>query len=387
MASLSLHNWNAKRAAAQGDGGDVIRVIRAGDRDHAAFIDQWTALAARAAEPNPFGEAWFVRASQNAYRPGDKVTVVAFHRAGVLHGVMPVEFARSYYGRPMPHLSSWQHDNAFSGTPLVAAGSETAFWRALLTWADRASRVRCFFHISRMAADGPLFAALKRVVHDQGRTAAIVRREARALLQSSLDAPGYWNAALGGKKRKELRRQHRRLTQLGTVEFQRRRDDADLREWTDEFLALEKRGWKGREGSALGCDTNTFRLFHEALRGAATAGRLERLTLTLDAKPIAMLVNFLTAPGAYSYKTAFDEDYAAFSPGVLLQRENLDILGDPAIEWVDSCAGADHPMIDRIWRERRNMVGINVALGGPVRRALFERMVSLERHADRISGA
>ena len=37
----------------------------------------------------------------------------------------------------------------------------------------------------------------------------------------------------------------------------------------------------------------------------------------------------LTPPGAFSYKTAFDERYARFSPGVLLQRENLAMLERP----------------------------------------------------------
>ena len=77
---------------------------------------------------------------------------------------------------------------------------------------------------------------------------------------------------------------------------------------------------------------------------------------------IAMLATFLTPPGAFSYKTAFDERYARFSPGVLLQRENLAILQRDGIAWTDSCAAADHPMIDHIWRERLPLCDLMVAL-------------------------
>ena len=94
--------------------------------------------------------------------------------------------------------------------------------------------------------------------------------------------------------------------------------------------------------------------------------------------PIAMLATFLTPPGAYSYKTAFDERYARFSPGVLLQRENLAILERGDIAWSDSCAAADHPMIDHIWRERRPIGRLSIAIGGGLRRALFSRLAAAE---------
>jgi hypothetical protein len=107
------------------------------------------------------------------------------------------------------------------------------------------------------------------------------------------------------------------------------------------------------------------------MRGAARRRRLERLSIALDGRPIAMLASFVTPPGAFGFKTAFDERFARFSPGVLLQLENLAMLERPGIDWSDSCAAADHPMIDHLWRERRAIGWVNVAIGGPVRRALF----------------
>ncbi|WP_231636210.1 GNAT family N-acetyltransferase [Novosphingobium sp. ST904] len=149
-------------------------------------------------------------------------------------------------------------------------------------------------------------------------------------------------------------------------------------EWCERFLALEASGWKGKAGSALANHAGTAALFRESLKGAAARGRLERLSLTLGGRPIAMLASFLTPPGAYSFKTAFDERYSRFSPGVLLQRENLDILERGDIEWSDSCAAADHPMIDHLWRERRTMARLSIAIGGPLRRRLFRSFVRAE---------
>jgi hypothetical protein len=103
--------------------------------------------------------------------------------------------------------------------------------------------------------------------------------------------------------------------------------------------------------------------------------------LDLGDRPIAMLVNFLCAPGSFSFKTVFDEEYARFSPGVLIQQENLAILADPAIAWMDSCAAEDHPMINSLWSGRREVVRVSVPLGGAWRVALFRACRAIEEAA------
>jgi hypothetical protein len=93
--------------------------------------------------------------------------------------------------------------------------------------------------------------------------------------------------------------------------------------------------------------------------------------MELDGRPIAMLANFMTPPGSYSFKIAFDEDHARFSPGVLIQIENLRVLERQDVEWMDSCAVEDHPMINSLWAERRRIVRLSVPLAGPLRRTTF----------------
>ena len=110
------------------------------------------------------------------------------------------------------------------------------------------------------------------------------------------------------------------------------------------------------------------------------------LRLTLDGKVIAMLINFMTPPGGFAFKIAFDEDYARFSPGVLIKIENLKVLGRPDIEWMDSCAVENHPMINSLWAERREIVRITVPLAGARRKAVFRGARLLERTAAWVRG-
>ena len=56
---------------------------------------------------------------------------------------------------------------------------------------------------------------------------------------------------------------------------------------------------------------------------------------------------------AWFWKIAYDEEVARASPGVQLTLDVTERCSpQPDILHADSCATADHPMIDHLWRER-----------------------------------
>lgn len=341
-------------------------------------IGRWDALAQWATEPNPFFESWYLLPSLRALDPEGSVTMLCLEVDGQLAGLMPVRRYPAYYGYPLPHFRNWVHDNCFCGQPLVAPGLEAHFWREVFAWCDRSAGSRLFLHLTQIPATGVLHNALKGLVEAHNRPASTVLEEERAMLSSHLCAEDYLTASLTPKKRKELRRQRRRLEEEGKVEFLHQQGDEGLAAWVEDFLSLEGAGWKGKAGSALTCDADNRALFAIALHGAAAYGRLERHSIQLDGRPIAMLANFISPPGAYSFKTAFDEDFARFSPGVLLQMDNLALLQNDAVRWTDSCAVQDHKMIDHFWRERRRIARHSIAIGGSVRKGIFRMLARRE---------
>ena len=365
-----------------GETDNAVRVTVVRHHDAAVSAPAWDALARNASTPNPFFERWCLLPALAAFDPGHSVSLVCIHAGDTLIGLLPLARSRDYYDYPVPHYQAWLHPNAFCGAPLVAAGQEQPFWAALLNWLDTEPGSALFLHLTGLPSDGPLYDALHRVAQAERRPAAVVMKEDRAMLVSDLSPEDYFAQSMSAKKRKELRRQSRRLGEEGTLAFSRHNDDHALPEWIEQFLALESAGWKGQERSALASAPQTAAFFRESLNGAAKAGRLERLALTLDGVPIAMLANFLTAPGSFSFKTAYDEEYARYSPGVLLQRENLEILSRSDIAWCDSCAAPDHPMIERIWREKRSVVRVSVALGGILRRQAARAFLTVETRSN-----
>ncbi len=346
------------------------------------FQASWDKLARQVAEPNPFYERWFLDPALRAFDPQGAASLFTLWLGtpgeGSLIGLMPIA-DHGIYGRwPIAHISNWLHHNAFLGAPLVMPGYEQLFWQKLFEVSDSRGGKMLFLHLNGLVIGGALQNALANVCNTQRRPYAAVNMQERAFLQGPATAEAYYSEFVRTKKRKELRRQKNRLAEIGDLQFRRHHGITGLEQWTDEFLALERRGWKGQNGSALDCAEQTRSMFREALHSAAQQGQLELLDLRLDGTPLAMLVNFICGRGSFSFKTAFDEDFSRFSPGVLLQIENLALLERDGTDWCDSCAAEGHPMIDSLWSGRRRIGRYSVAIGGFARRKTFGLLLKVE---------
>ncbi|MBB3983402.1 CelD/BcsL family acetyltransferase involved in cellulose biosynthesis [Sphingobium fontiphilum] len=336
---------------------------------------RWADLARDAAEANAFYAPDMLGAALDHLAGGGAVRLVEAYAGETLIGLMPVSIAGHHGRLPIACATNWMHHHAFFGAPMLRRGHEQAAWAAMLAQLDAASWAPHFLHLTGLDAAGANAAALEAVCATQGRARHEIHRYDRALLRSDLSADDYWESHVRAKKRKEIRRLQKRLADLGAVADRKLAARDELSGWCGEFLALERSGWKGREGTALACNPADAAFFRAACAAAFDAGRLHFLRLDLDGRAIAMLVNFRHQGGAFSFKIAFDEDLGRFSPGVLIELANLrHVQGDDGIGWMDSCAAPDHPMIDSLWAERRSIVQYRVALKGA-------GLTRLKRHA------
>ena len=90
--------------------------------------------------------------------------------------------------------------------------------------------------------------------------------------------------------------------------------------------------------------------------------RIDRLTR--GAMPLAAAITLRAGNCAWFWKIAYDEDAARASPGVQLSVDlTKHLLADETLARVDSCATADHPMIDHLWRERLALTDLLIAPG------------------------
>ena len=326
---------------------------------------RWAELATAAAEANVFYTPDMLRAAVD-HLPGKRnIRLIEVFDGTQLIGLMPVTVMSRHSRLPISNVANWMHDHCFYGAPIIRRGAEETAWAGILAQLDAADWAPNFLHLRSIDAAGANAAALEAVCAAQARPFSEVSRYDRALLRSDLSAEEYWETNVRAKKRKEIRRLQKRLSDLGTVESHSLDNDADLPRWCSDFLALEASGWKGKEGTALSCSAYDSAFFRAATAAAHAEGRLRFLRLDLDGRAIAMLVNFRHGRGAFSFKIAIDEAFGRFSPGVLIEIDNLRaVQGDPEVDWMDSCAAADHPMIESLWGERRSIAQYRIALRG-----------------------
>lgn len=168
------------------------------------------------------------------------------------------------------------------------------------------------------------------VVLDRDLPLDTVNQVERPFIESPLDGDEYLREAIGTRHAKEYRRLSRRLGEKGKLTIRSLK--------LEEFLALEASGWKGQRGSAMAVDRFRAAFAREAVTNLAARDLVCIHALELDGRSIAILVVFVEAGEAWTWKTAYDECLGAYSPGVLLMIEMLkNHLDDPNIDRTDSC--------------------------------------------------
>jgi hypothetical protein len=342
----------------------------------ARYVEQWEALAARALEPNPFYEPWMLMPALRAFGEGRKLKLVLIFdptRLGssqrpALRGFFPLEIKPAYEGLgtklPLKTLSLWRHKYCYICTPLVGAERARDTIEAFFDWIERENFGCPLMELEQIPGEGPFRQLLVDHFNMSGRLSFVSESFTRALFRPSASAEDYLSAALPGIRRKELRRLEKRLSETSRLEYSELGPGAEVEGWISEFLELEAISWKGQEGRALLSKPEDRDFFTEAARSAFREGRLMMLSLRLDGRPIAYKCNFTASGGSFAFKIAYDDDYARFSPGVLLEVENIRRMHDRIdVEWMDSCADPDNFMINRLWPGRLTIQSMVVATG------------------------
>jgi CelD/BcsL family acetyltransferase involved in cellulose biosynthesis len=166
-----------------------------------------------------------------------------------------------------------------------------------------------------------------------------------------------------GSTRKKLRQDWNRLSALGSVDIVNDRTPGGAREAFEAFLALEADSWKGARGTALLCDEKDAAFVRELVGHLSEQRNASVALLRLDGRAIAAQVLMYCGTMAYTWKTAFNADYAKYSPGALLvDKITEDLFSKPGIDAIDSCS-AEGGFMAQLWAGRRKMVDLLIDVG------------------------
>jgi Acetyltransferase (GNAT) domain len=359
------------------DGAKVSVVVVNDVTDLEKYVAAWEDLADAAIEPNVFYEPWALMPALRAYGV-DMRSMFALILAPdparplgppLLCGLFPLEL-RDYYDGisnklPLKTLRLWRKpEMTYLCAPLLRAGYERETLAAFFDWLDAGSHNCSLMELGYVTGEGPFHHLLVDYLNDHLKFTYVTKAYTRALFRPGAGADAYIRSALRRVRRKEYKRQERRLAETGRLEYTALEPGADVDAWIEEFLEFEANSWKGKGGRALACNETDREYFVEVAREAFRRGKLMMIALRYNGRPIAYKLNFLSGVGSFAFKIAFDEEYARYSPGVLLELENIRLLHErPQIRWMDSCADPERFMINHLWTDRRVIQTIVVSTG------------------------
>lgn len=345
--------------------------------------DSWRALAERAAEPNPFyGPEYLLSCARDIDR--NDIRCMAVYRSADtesdLVGLFPVMRGRLTRGAVMPTLELYQNDYICSTAPLLDRDDPVGiFGRFLDLFEGEIARPRTAIARALPSAR-PAAQALRLALAERKYPIDVVDRYERAAVETERPLDSYLTQ-ISANRRKDLRRRQRRLEEKGAVSF-RTLDhrSPDLRAGLEDFLRVEASGWKKQSGTAMDCQPGTRRLAENAFVGPDSEIDL----MAVDGRAVAVCASIVTQGVKYTVKTAFDEDFRASSPSVLLDQYMLDqFTRGGRLSRADSCA-LPGQLVESMWREKEPIESVVFAIHPSTSSARVRSLSATLRSFDRL---
>lgn len=338
----------------------------------------WDALVSEADEPAPFFTRQVIGAHAAHGMAADVRFLVAWSGQRIV-ALLPYRPRGGRLGLVSRAACAWSSPFAPCSTPLVATDDVVGHVALLLdAVAARSDRL---WHLPHLAIGSRTGVALIAEARRRGWPLAVIGHFARPVLDRRADYEAY-AAELPAGRRRDMARRWRRLREQGAVALASVSGGEGLREAVARFLELEAAGWKGAQRTAFASRPEMAAFAHDLFRdGPGPVGAMAD-TLTLDGRLVAASLALVCRGTAYLLKTAYDEAFARFAPGLLLEdaivrRVHDHTLAEPVAERLNSAATAATPL-DELYPDREPMGDLIVATDLSTSQAALDAIVGRE---------
>jgi CelD/BcsL family acetyltransferase involved in cellulose biosynthesis len=278
--------------------------------------------------------------------------------------LMPVTVEKPGFSVGPSILRAWSNPFGPLGTPLVdAEGAAETIDNLLDALAQPELLLPNVLVLPTLRLDGTFVRMIKAIALSRNLPLATAEPHRRVMLESDVDAHDYLQKNLSSERWEEMQQNWRQLEAAGTLSHEVARQPQDIRLRTEEFLALEASGSKGRKRSALVSDRYRAAFAREAITNLAETDAVRIHTLNLDGEAVASAVVFMTMGEAYLWKMAVNEDHSRHSIDRLLMQKLTEWhLDDANILRTDSCAADEDGILNGFWSEAHEMGTLVIGL-------------------------
>lgn len=254
-------------------------------------------------------------------------------------------------------LEALPYNYAFLSSPVIDPGFIDEVVAAFFAAIEKNLGLPNVINLPSLNAESPDYDAIIRALAARGGEQLRFAESVRPVVTRE------FGVKRSGSTRKKLRQDWNRLSALGSVDIVNDRAPDAVQEAFESFLALEAGSWKGTRGTALLCDERDAAFVRRLVSGLSERGNASVALLRIDGAAIAAQVLMYCGTMAYTWKTAFNSDYAKYSPGALLiDKITEELFATPGIDAIDSCS-AEGSFMAQLWTGRRKMVDLLIAVG------------------------
>lgn len=323
--------------------------------------EAWENLAQQALEENVFYESWMLEPALHFLAGTEEIKLLLIYRKGSLAerqlcGFFPLVIHRPFRKLPIQSLSLWQHRHCYLTLPLLHRDHASECLERFFDWVGQIQHWIPLLEFPEFPADGPIAKLVSEIIAKLSLKTYRLKEFSRAILRKATDVEEYLASVVSSEKRRDLGRKVRRLEDLGEVSFQSPESLQKMQTMVSQFLQIEEKGWKGKANTALLCNTADTDFFRAITDSAWQRDQLLLKGLYLDDTPLALRCSFMSQETAFFFKPTYDEDYRAYSPGVLLEMATIrDVFASEKLQAMDSCTSPDNELINQIYRNRRKL--------------------------------
>jgi hypothetical protein len=316
-----------------------------------ALGSEWEELVTVALEENPFYSRQYLEAYLTHMEPKAIVKALVIYRDSRLIALLPFVTDRwRWLGVTKVNKALWTSYLALTA-PLIDQRDADVAVNALITAMGDGSTGSKTWLLPDFNLDGPVNKLFADVLETSGQPPVT---PFEVYDRPVLDQHGTFNEHMkthvSKNRRKSLMRCRKRLAELGNISEAVYTGGAELDKAVDEFLRVEKSGWKGKRGTAFDNSAAARAFAKQAFGSHNGESNDQSLTradlLLLDDKVIAVSLSLQTGRTGFTFKTTFDEDYKKQGVGMLLEENIIrNFLEGDWADRLDSSTEADHVLL------------------------------------------
>lgn len=251
-------------------------------------------------------------------------------------------------------LDALPFEYAFLSSPVIDKDVVAAVMPAFLKAVADAPTLPRVIMMKSLDTEAASFRPLVDAVEARGGRALTIKTESRPVIwRDTTDKPS-------SERRKKLRQCWKRMSAIGVTAMVAVTEPDAVALAVETFLDLEFKSWKGAAGTALLCREEDATFVRRMIGDLAAQGQAMVESLQIDGRTIATQILLLSGMMAYTWKTAFDQAFAKFSPGaVMIDKLTERLFASSTITGIDSCS-VEGSFMGELWRDRRAMADVLV---------------------------